>query len=99
MRDLDAVLDALRKALHSARESTPADLFDRDHAALVEELTPRELEVLQLVATGRTNPEIAKRLEISVGTAKWYTSQIYGKLAVGNRTQAVSRARELGILP
>ena len=70
-----------------------------DYTPLVEELTPRELEVLQLVATGRTNPEIAKRLEISVGTAKWYTSQIYGKLEVQNRTQAVARARELGILP
>ena len=66
---------------------------------LVKEPTPRELEVLQLVATGRTNPEIAKSLEISVGTAKWYTSQIYGKLEVQNRTQAVARARELGILP
>jgi predicted ATPase/class 3 adenylate cyclase/DNA-binding NarL/FixJ family response regulator len=98
-RDLDEVLDAVRQALHGSRETASTDLFGADYTPLVEELTPRELEVLQLVATGRTNPEIAKRLEISVGTAKWYTSQIYGKLEVQNRTQAVARARELGILP
>ncbi len=98
-RDLDGVLDAVRQALRATRETAPTDLFGADHAPRVEELTPRELEVLQLVSTGRTNPEIAKRLDISVGTAKWYTSQIYGKLEVQNRTEAVSRARQLGILP
>lgn len=67
--------------------------------ALVEPLTPRELEVLQLVAGGLTNQQIATELVISVGTAKWYTGQIYGKLGVANRTQAVARARELNLLP
>jgi len=67
-------------------------------AVLVEPLTSRELEVLQLMAEGRTNQQIAAELIISVGTAKWYTSEIYGKLNVNNRTQAVARARELGLL-
>ncbi len=65
---------------------------------LVEPLTERELEVLQLIAEGLTNQQIADELIISVGTAKWYTAQIYGKLAVNSRTQAVARARELALI-
>ncbi len=69
-----------------------------DQSALVEPLTPRELEVLQLMAEGHTNQQIADELIISVGTAKWYTSEIYGKLGVNNRTQAVARAREFELV-
>lgn len=65
---------------------------------LVEQLTPREFEVLQLMASGLTNRQIAEELVISTGTVKYYTSQIYGKLNVHNRTEAVSRARELRLL-
>ncbi|MBE7553309.1 MAG: tetratricopeptide repeat protein [Anaerolineales bacterium] len=67
-------------------------------SALVDPLTPRELEVLRLIAEGMTNQQIADRLIISVGTAKFYTSQIYGKLNVTSRTQAIARAREIGLL-
>jgi predicted ATPase/DNA-binding NarL/FixJ family response regulator len=66
--------------------------------ALVEQLTAREIEVLHHIAAGLTNQQIADDLIISVGTVKSYTSQIYGKLGVGNRTQAVARARELALL-
>jgi LuxR family maltose regulon positive regulatory protein len=65
---------------------------------LVEPLSDRELEVLQLVAEGLTNREVAQRLFISLRTVKWHTSNIYGKLGVKNRTQAVAKARALGIL-
>jgi ATP/maltotriose-dependent transcriptional regulator MalT len=65
---------------------------------LIEPLTERELEVLQLLSDGRTNPQIAEELTISIGTVKSYTAHIYGKLAVRNRTQASKRARELGLL-
>ena len=65
---------------------------------LIEALTNREFEVLQLIAQGLTNKQIAKMLVISVGTAKWYTGQIYGKLNVTNRTQAVARARGMAML-
>jgi ATP/maltotriose-dependent transcriptional regulator MalT len=61
-------------------------------------LTLRELEVLQLVADGCSNREIARQLVLSLGTVKWYTSDIYSKLNVKNRTQAVAMARELGLL-
>jgi predicted ATPase/DNA-binding CsgD family transcriptional regulator len=66
--------------------------------ALVDPLTPRELEVLRLITEGMTNQQIADTLIISVGTAKFYTSQIYGKLNVTSRTQAIARAREIGLL-
>jgi len=65
---------------------------------LIEPLTARELEVLGLIAAGRTNRQIADELVLSAGTVKWYAAQIYGKLGVRSRTQAVARARELGML-
>ncbi|MFB0537778.1 MAG: LuxR C-terminal-related transcriptional regulator [Anaerolineae bacterium] len=66
---------------------------------LVEPLSQRELEVLHLIALGRTNQEIAQHLIVSPGTVKAHTSSIYRKLDVANRTEAVARARQLGILP
>jgi len=66
---------------------------------LVEPLSKRELEVLHLMALGRTNQEIAQQLIVSPGTVKAHTASIYRKLDVANRTEAVARARQLGILP
>ena len=68
-------------------------------ASLIEPLSDRELEVLGLIAQGLSNREIAEALVLSLPTIKWHTSNIYGKLGVGNRTTAVVRARELQILP
>jgi LuxR family maltose regulon positive regulatory protein len=65
---------------------------------LIEPLSERELEVLQLISEGLTNREIAQRLFISLRTVKWHTSNIYGKLGVKNRTQAVATSRTLGVL-
>jgi LuxR family maltose regulon positive regulatory protein len=70
-----------------------------DMSSLVEPLSDRELEVLDLLADGLTNPEIARRLYISLPTVKSHTRNIYGKLDVHTRTDAVARARKLGILP
>jgi LuxR family maltose regulon positive regulatory protein len=66
---------------------------------LVEPLTPREMEVLQLISLGCSNQEIAEKLVIALNTVKRHTSSIYGKLGVKSRTQAIARARELGLLP
>jgi DNA-binding NarL/FixJ family response regulator len=61
-------------------------------------LTERELEVLQLVAAGKTNRQVATDLFVSVGTIKTHVNNVYRKLDAHSRTQAVSRARELGLL-
>lgn len=68
-------------------------------AALIEPLSERETEILQLISKGLTNQEIANRLFLALNTVKSHTRSIYGKLDVHNRTQAVARARTLGILP
>jgi LuxR family maltose regulon positive regulatory protein len=67
-------------------------------AALLEPLTARELEVLRLIADGDSNQTIAEKLVITVSAVKKHTGNIYGKLNVNSRTQAVSRARQLGLL-
>jgi LuxR family maltose regulon positive regulatory protein len=65
---------------------------------LIEPLSAREIEVLQLIAAGLGNREIAHKLSISLGTVKVHNSNIYGKLGVNSRTRAVARARTLGLL-
>jgi ATP/maltotriose-dependent transcriptional regulator MalT len=67
--------------------------------APVEPLTRRELEVLHLMALGKTNHEIAQELIVAPGTVKAHTASIYRKLDVARRTEAVARARQLEILP
>jgi len=69
-----------------------------DQSELIEPLSERELEVLQLIAEGLTNPEIATRLYLSLNTVKVHTRNIYGKLGVHSRTQAIARSQELGLL-
>jgi LuxR family maltose regulon positive regulatory protein len=66
---------------------------------LIDRLSQRELEVLQLMALGCTNQEIAGQLVVAPGTIKAHTASIYRKLDVANRTGAVARARQLGLLP
>lgn len=77
--------------------ATPAK--DAPVGDLAEPLSQRELEVLRLLALGRTNKEIARQLVVAPGTVKAHTASIYRKLDVANRSQAVARARELDILP
>ncbi len=64
----------------------------------VEPLSPREREVLQLMAQGNSNRDISSKLFISLNTVKTHTSAIYGKLGVSNRAEAVSVASQLGLL-
>lgn len=66
--------------------------------SLVEPLSPRELEVLQLIAQGLSNDEIGKRLFLALDTVKGHNRRIFDKLQVQRRTEAVARARELGLL-
>jgi LuxR family maltose regulon positive regulatory protein len=63
-----------------------------------EPLNDREMQVLRLLAAGLSNRQIAEELYLSINTVKWYNRQIYDKLGVGRRGQAVARAQELGLL-
>jgi ATP/maltotriose-dependent transcriptional regulator MalT len=65
---------------------------------MVQPLSTREHEVLTLLAAGHPNREIADELFITVDTVKRHISHVFDKLGVGNRTQAVARARDLGLL-
>jgi LuxR family transcriptional regulator, maltose regulon positive regulatory protein len=66
---------------------------------LVDPLTGRELEVLQMLAAGRSNRAIASQLVVSLDTVKKHVSHVLGKLGAANRTEAVARARELSLIP
>jgi ATP/maltotriose-dependent transcriptional regulator MalT len=83
--------------------SVPAVIRLESQSALgserfVEPLTEREREVLGLLAAGLSNREIAAKLVLTLGTVKWHTHNLYGKLGVARRTQAIARARLLGLL-
>jgi LuxR family maltose regulon positive regulatory protein len=65
---------------------------------LISPLSRREAELLGLIAAGRSNKEIAAELYISIGTVKRHTVNIFNKLDVKNRTEAVAKARKLGLL-
>ena len=65
---------------------------------IVEVLTPREQEILQYMIEGHSNKEIASQLFVTVATVKWYITQIYQKLGVRSRVQAIVRARELDLI-
>ena len=69
-----------------------------DQVPLPESLSEREFEVLQLIAEGYSNQEIAQKLVVAVSTVKKHINSIFGKLGVTHRAQAIAQARELGIL-
>ena len=77
--------------------SSSERIQDRD-GIWIEPLTDRELEVLQLIAEGSTNNDIAEKLFLSLNTVKAHTRSIYGKLGVKSRTQAAAKGRTLGIV-
>jgi LuxR family maltose regulon positive regulatory protein len=79
-------------------EALPQSKIVQPAAAMVEPLSERELEVLQLIAQGLTNREIGGRLCVALSTVKGHNQRLFGKLQAQNRTEAVTRARELGLL-
>ena len=87
---LRSVLEAIQDAHEETLEARPVELPDQ--------LTPRELEIMRLISKGYSNPEIASQLVVSLNTVKKHTSNIYGKLGVRSRTQAIARAQELNLL-
>jgi len=77
------------------RQGEPISVFDDETDAELPELTVREVEVLQQLMTGASNKEIARRLDISIHTAKFHVASIVGKLGASGRTDAVARALRL----
>ena len=74
--------------------------FERDEHKLESlAITPRELEILTLIAEGLSNKQIAVRLFVSENTVKTHSSRVFDKLAVQRRTQAVQLARQLRLIP
>ena len=66
---------------------------------MAEPLTGRELEVLRLIAAGRSNQRIARELFVSLDTVKKHVTHLLGKLGAANRTEAAARALQLGLIP
>jgi len=66
---------------------------------IVEPLTSRELEVLEMLAAGRSNQAIAGHLVVTLDTVKKHVTHLLDKLGAANRTEAVTRARQLGLIP
>jgi DNA-binding CsgD family transcriptional regulator len=99
---LESILPELvLKRFHLQRLSRPAVQPNKaapDQGQLVEPLSARELEVLQLVDQGLSNQQIALRLNVAPSTVKTHINNIYGKLGVQTRVQAIHRARALGLL-
>jgi LuxR family maltose regulon positive regulatory protein len=96
-RYLERLLRAFQPAAAPAGAAPPAT-GDTERAELAESLSGRELEVLRLLAAGKSNQQIADELVVTLATVKSHVGHILGKLAAANRTQAVARARVLGLL-
>ena len=86
-------------AVIKAGSASPTAVSPRETAGShVEPLSERELEVLRLIASGASNRDIARKLFVSLATVKTHINNIYRKLEVRTRTQAVARARESKLL-
>jgi DNA-binding NarL/FixJ family response regulator len=99
---LRAALEAVAQGLRVTDEADAAEagefLADRSEDAPAEELTPREMDVLQLLAEGLPNKEIARRLGISEHTVKFHVTTILAKFDAHTRTEAVTRAARQGFI-
>jgi LuxR family transcriptional regulator, maltose regulon positive regulatory protein len=96
IRVLPQFLDRLLEAFQQA--DLPRSRRGVALPGLVAALSAREVEVPQLLAAGKSNPTIAEELVVTLDTVKRHVTHILDKLGVANRTQAVTRARELGVL-
>ncbi len=95
---LAAVLRACAPAQQSLRDRRGGTSVRRQVPGLIEPLTARELQVLELLAAGSANQGIADDLVISLDTVKKHVTHVLGKLGAANRTEAVTRARQLGLI-
>ncbi|WP_136607654.1 response regulator transcription factor [Paenibacillus dokdonensis] len=92
----DRLAESIRRVMQGHRAISPELIFDS--VSQKNPLTPRECEILQLIAAGKTANEIARSLHLSHGTVRNYISEILNKLEVKNRIEAISMAEENGWL-
>ena len=95
---LRSYVNKVLAAFSSLANDHPQPLLTNRASGLFEPLTDRELEILRLIADGRSNSEISQQLYLALSTVKGHNLRIFDKLEVQNRTEAVARARELGLL-
>jgi LuxR family transcriptional regulator, maltose regulon positive regulatory protein len=99
-RDIDPhYLARLLRACDQAAAAPPSRRAAAALSGMAEPLTDREMEVLRLLAAGRSNQRIAHELVVTLDTVKKHVTHILGKLGAANRTEAVARARQLGLIP
>jgi DNA-binding CsgD family transcriptional regulator len=90
----------IREVVREPEPAAPSGPFVRNESRLGElGITPRELEILEAIAAGFSNREIAERLFVSENTVKTHTARLFEKLAARRRTQAVQKAKEAGLIP
>jgi DNA-binding NarL/FixJ family response regulator len=94
---LDRLLEAIR-VVHAGDQYIPPQVATRIGERVLAQLSPREMEVLKLVAKGLSNKEIAAQLGLVVGTVKIHVANIFSKLSVSDRTQALVTAVKRGII-
>jgi len=94
----EVVIEAIRAVSQGLRRIPPEIQARLETRIGAHGLTPREFEILLLLAEGKSNKEIAAQLEIGGGTVKWFVKNILGKLGVGDRTRAVTTALQRGII-
>jgi len=94
---LDRLLEAIR-AVHQGDQYMPPEVAVRVGERLPAQLSPRELEVLQMLGRGFSNKEIGAQLGVVEGTVKIHIANIFGKLSVSDRTQALLTAIKRGIV-
>ncbi len=99
-RDIDPdYLAGLLRACGQAGAAPPSRRAAAALPGMAEPLTDREVEVLRLLAAGRSNQRIAHELVVALDTVKKHVTHVLGKLGAANRTEAVARARQLGLIP
>jgi LuxR family maltose regulon positive regulatory protein len=95
---LRGYVDKILAAFSPLKEISSKSTITKPESEVIEPLTDRELEILRLIAEGHSNAEIGQRLYLALSTVKGHNLRIFDKLQVQNRTEAVVRARELGLL-
>ena len=104
LRDLRGDIDTLQASLPylvsllEACQAAFGEMTRPQPGEQLDPLTPRELQIMRLICKGYSNPEIASELVVTINTIKKHTSNIYGKMGVRSRTQAIARAHELNLL-